>query len=123
MGAVAIQQMAERVSALLTERMHVKGGDLEAKLRRAGRRLPRKIRHAAQEVATAMAHSYNPKLLIQINEETVAENYDICVKYLTALNKGDKLRGVLLGLATSVLFSLLAVAAMVIGVLVWRGFL
>lgn len=123
MGAISIQQMAERISVLLTERMFIKGHDLDEKLHRAGRRLPRKVRVAAQAVATAMEQSYNPKLLLQINEEQVAENYDICIKYLNTLNKGHKLRGVLLGLSTSILFSLLAVAALVLGVLVWRGFL
>lgn len=123
MGAVSIQQMAERVSVLLTERMQIKGRDLDDKLRRAGGRLPRKVRLAAQGVAAAMEQSYNPKLLLQINEEKVAENYDICIKHLNTLNKGHKLRGVLLGLSTSILFSLLAVAALVFGVLVWRGFL
>jgi hypothetical protein len=123
MGAVSIQQMAERVSGLLTERMHVKGQDLEDKVHRAGRRLPRKVRHAAQELATAAENSYNPKLLLQINEEDVAENYDICQKYLGGLNKGHKLRGVLLGLSTSILFSLVVVAGLFVAVLVWRGFL
>lgn len=123
MGAVSIQQMAERVSALLTERMQIKGRDLPDKLGSAGRRLPRKVRVAAQDLATALEQSFNPKLLLQIDEEKVASDYDICIKHLTALNKGHKLRGVLLGLSTSVLFSLVAVAALLLGVLVWRGFL
>lgn len=123
MGAISIQQMAERVSILLTERLQIKGQDLADKLRRGGGRLPRKVRRAAQEIATANELSYNPKLLLQISEEKVAENYDICVKYLTKLNKGYRLRGVLLGLSTSILFSLVAVVGLVLAVLVWRGFL
>ena len=75
-----------------------------------------------QEVAVAMEQSYNPKLLLQIDEGKVAENYDICIRHLNGLNKGYKLRGVLLGLSTTILFSLLAVAALVLAVLVWRGF-
>ena len=123
MGAVSIQQMAERISVLLTERLHIKGRDLGDKLYRGGRRLPRKVRQAAKEVAVAMEQSYNPKLLLQIDEEKVAENYDICIKHLNAVNKGHKLRGMLLELSTSILFSLLAVLALVAGVMVWRGFL
>jgi hypothetical protein len=123
MGAISIQQMAERISALLTERLQIKGQDLAEKLRRGGGRLPRKVRQAAQELATASEHSYNPKLLLQINEEKVAANYDICVRYLTALNKGYRIRGMLLGLSTSILFSLVAVIGLVLAVLVWRGFL
>lgn len=121
MSAVTIQQMAERISALLTERMYIKGRDLGDKLSRGGRKLPRKVRKSADALAQAAEHSYNPKLLLQINEEEVAGHYDICLKHLTAVNKGHKTRGILLGLSTSILFSLLAVGALVIGVLVWRG--
>jgi hypothetical protein len=123
MGAVSIQQMAERVSILLTERMHIKGRDLGDKLRRGGRVLPRNVRQAAQELATAAEQSHNPKLLLQINELKVAENYDICVKHLNERHKNEKLRVTLLGLSVSILFSLLVVVAMVVGVLVWRGYL
>ncbi len=123
MGAISIQQMAERISVLLTERLQIKGRDLGDKVHRSGSLLPRRVRQAAKEVAVAMEQSYNPKLLLQIDEEKVAENYDICIKHLNTVNKGHKLRGVLLGFSTSILFSLLAVVAMVVGVLVWRGFL
>lgn len=123
MGAVSIQQMAERISILLTERMQVKGRTLDEKLAYAARRLPRKVRKAASEVATAVEHSYNPKLLLQIDMEQLATNYDICVKYLNGLNKGYRMRGILLGLSTSILFSLLAVVVLLLGVLMWRGFL
>ena len=123
MGAISIQQMAERISVLLTERLQVKGRDLEDKVHRSGRLLPRRVHQAAKEVAVAMEQSYNPKLFLQIDEEKVAENYDICIKHLNTVNKGHKLRGVLLGLSTSILFSLLAVVALAVGVLVWRGFL
>jgi hypothetical protein len=123
MGAVSIQQMAERVSVLLTERLKIKGRDLEEKLDRAGRRLPRKVRRAAQDMAAAAALSHNPKLLLQIDEERFAKNYDICIKYLNPLNRGYRVRGVLLGLSASVLFSLLVVAGLFLAVLVWRGFL
>lgn len=121
MGAKTIQQMAERISALLTERMQIKGRDLGEKLARGGRRLPRKVRISAEALRLAAEQSYNPKLLLQINEEDVANDYDTCVKHLRKLNKGHKLREVLLGLSTSILFRLVAVAALVLGVLKWRG--
>ncbi|QCO57925.1 hypothetical protein EOK75_19945 (plasmid) [Pseudorhodobacter turbinis] len=123
MSAVTTRQLAERISVLMTERMHVKGQDLEEKLARAGRRLPRREHKAALALAEAAHQAQNPKLLLQIDEESVAANYDICVKYLSALNRGHRLRGMLLGISTSILFSLLAVVAVLIAVLMWRGFL
>ena len=38
MSVVTVQQMADRVAALLAERLRVKGDTLEARLARAGRR-------------------------------------------------------------------------------------
>jgi hypothetical protein len=123
MGAVSIQQMAERISGLMTERMQVKGRNLDEKIANAGRRLPRRVRKAAEDIATAVEQSFNPKLLLQIDDEKLAADYDICVKYLNGVNKGYRMRGVLLGLSTSILFSLLAVAVLFVVVLVWRGLL
>lgn len=122
MGAITIQQMADRVAELLEERLGLKGDGLRAKLRKGGRLLPRKVLRAANDLAEAAEQSYNAKLLIQIDEEAVATNYDICVKHLSALNVWHRRTGVLLGLTTSILFSLLVVAGLVVAVLVWRGF-
>jgi hypothetical protein len=123
MGAVTIQQMAARISTLLTDRLRIKGGSLGEKLSRSGRSLPRKVSQAAEALNLAAEQSHNPKLLLQIDEEAVAANYDICMRYLGPLNKGDRIWGAMLSLSVSILFSLLAVAALVVGVLVWRGFI
>ncbi|MDT8854267.1 hypothetical protein RNZ50_04280 [Paracoccaceae bacterium Fryx2] len=119
MGAVTIQQMADRVSALMEERLRVKGRGLGEKVRRGGRLLPRRVRTAAEGLAQSAHMAQNPKLLLQIDEEQVAEAYDICVRHLGSVNR----YGVLLGMASSATASLMAVAALVIGVLLWRGFL
>lgn len=123
MGAITIQQMADRVAELLEERLGLKGDGLHAKLRKGGRMLPRKVLRAATDLADAAEQSYNAKLLMQIDEEAVATNYDICIKHLSGLNVWHRRKGVLLGVTTSVLFSLLVVAVLVLAVLFWRGFL
>jgi hypothetical protein len=123
MGAITIQQMADRVAELLEERLGLKGDGLQAKLRKGARLLPRKVSRAANELAEAAEQSRHAKLLLQVDEEAVATNYDICVKHLSGLNVWHRRRGVLLGLATSILFSLLVVAGLVLAVLFWRGFL
>jgi len=123
MGAITIQQMADRVAELLEERLGLKGDGLRAKLRKGGRILPRKVQRAATDLAAAEEQSHHAKLLLQIDMETVATNYDVCLKYLSGLNTWHRRKGVLLGLATSILFSLLVVAGLVLAVLVWRGFL
>ena len=51
MSAVTIQQMADRVAELLQERLSAHGVDLRARLKKAGRRLPRKVRSAGEKLA------------------------------------------------------------------------
>ena len=43
MSLATVKQMADRVDQLLEERLRLKGGTLDSKLRRAGRRLPRAV--------------------------------------------------------------------------------
>tara|TARA_R110002124_G_scaffold208002_2_gene374468 strand:- start:59 stop:430 length:372 start_codon:yes stop_codon:yes gene_type:complete len=123
MSAVTIQQMTERVAELMQRRLRVKGGDLKETVTRGRRMLPRKVRTAAEALALAETWSHNPKLLLQVDETVVAKDYDICVRYLSNLNRRERAKGFLLSLTTTLLFSLLGVIALVIAVLFWRGFL
>ncbi|HEX9859406.1 MAG TPA: hypothetical protein VGA75_13685 [Paracoccaceae bacterium] len=123
MGAVTIQQMADRVAALMEERLAVRGRDLAEKLRRGGRRLPRGVRAAADTLATAAQMAQNPKLLLRVDEGQVAEAYDLCLKHLGAVNLRGRRIALLIGMARSIAISLLAVVALVVGVLKWRGYL
>ncbi len=122
MSAVTIEQMANRVAELLEGRLRLKGGDLSDKLRRAGRRLPRKVREAGAVLVQAVSMAQVPKLLMQMDDETVAIAYDICVKHLNAVNPAAARRGMLLNMLASMGFSLLVVAGLVVVVLYLRGF-
>lgn len=121
MGAVSLQQMSDRIAALLEERLGVRGNGLAAKLKKAGRRLPKKVQEAGATLAQAAEMAQNPRFLMRINEEAVAEAYDLCVRHLSAIDRWDRRKGAILGVTTSIFFSLLVVAALVVAVLVWRG--
>ena len=123
MGAVTIQQMADRIAALLEERLRIRGAGLGAKMRRAGRTLPRNVRQAGRRLAAAAAMAQNPKLLPQVDEGKVAADYDLCLRYLSGLSLWDRRKAVFVGTATSIIFILLAVALLTAGVLRWRGLL
>ncbi len=121
MSAVTVQQMAQRVTALLDERLLARGDGLEAKLRYAGRQLPRKVRLAAGRLALAQARSGVPKLLLMVNEGDVARDYDICVRYLTTINP---LRGpvaAVVRVAASVAVGLLVLAVVAGGFFYTQG--
>ncbi len=123
MGSVSVQQMADRVAALMEERLRMRGTGLAEKLRRGGRALPRRIRAEAELLAAAAEKAQVPKLLMQLDHERVAAAYDACVRYLHPLGRGARVRGYALDLAAASGFALVVTAALVVGVLVWRGFL
>lgn len=121
MTAVAIQQMADRVAALMEERLALRGAGLEAKLRRAGRMLPRKVRDAGKRLDEAARLSQNPKLLLQIDMEKVSQDYDICMRHLGGISLWDRRMGRLLQASASILLILLVVGGLFLAVLRWRG--
>lgn len=123
MSAVTIQQMAERITALMEQRLRIKGKDLHEKLRKGGRVLPRRVRAAAEQLADAAERSQNPKLLLQIDEAQVTTAYDVCSKHLGKIDAGYRRTSSVLRQASSMVISLIAVALIVAGVLYWRGYL
>lgn len=123
MSAVTIQQMAERVTGLMEERLRIKGKGLREKLRKGGRLLPRRVRVAADQLALAAERSQNPKLLLQLDESDVAAAYDICCKHLGKIDANHRRMTGILGTASSMAASLLGVGLIVIAVLYWRGYL
>ncbi len=82
MGAVAIQQMVDRVSALMEERLGVDGSDLSARLARGGGWLPPHVRRAAKDLVRASEMARDPVTLLQIDMTRVSASFDTCVKYL-----------------------------------------
>ncbi|MFZ1471239.1 MAG: hypothetical protein WAT09_19995 [Paracoccaceae bacterium] len=121
MGAVSIAQMANRVSGLIEQRLGVRGRGLQEQIRKAGRRLPRRVRDAAVYLADAGLMAQNPKLLVRIDEGQVATAYDTCVKHLVRLNKGERRKGLILNAAASAAFAVLAVTVGVLVFVYWRG--
>jgi len=123
MSSGSIEQMADRVAALMQQRLHVGGASLSEKLRRGGRALPRSVRSEAALLAEASRQAANPKLLPQIDRDRVARAHDTCLRHLQGLDRAARRRSALMGVASSVAFSLFAVAVLVLAVLWWRGFL
>ena len=123
MTGVPIQQMADRVAALMEQRLRVRGTGLGEKLRKGGRLLPRRVRAAAEILQTGAVMAQNPKLWAQVDQQAVAQAYDTCVRHLNGVDGSDRRKGALVGVAASAAFSLLVVAALLLVVLHWRGFI
>jgi hypothetical protein len=123
MGAVAIQQIADRVAQLMDERLAVRGRTLGAKLQKGGKLLPRRIRDAAANLAEAAQKAQHPQLLGQIDMGKVAEDYDVCVRHLTAIDPAKHRQGAMRALLVAIAWGVLAVIAIVGGFMLWKGYL
>lgn len=121
MGVTTVQQMADRVAALMEQRLNVGGKGLREKLKRGGRRLPRKIRREAEYLAEVAELALHPKVQLMLDDARIAAAYDACVKYLNPIGATQRMKGALIGVGGSIAFALLAVSAGLIGVMVWRG--
>ncbi len=123
MSKISIQQMADRVSALLEERLKVQAPTLEGRIKRAGSKLPRKVRDAAEALVQATEMAKVPKLLMQIDYEAVATAYDLCVRHLNGVNRAERRMGQILDAGARIAFALLSVGILLVAVLYWRGFI
>ncbi len=123
MTGVPLQQMADRVAELMEARLGLRGAGLAEKLRKGRRVLPRRVAAAAETLAAGAAMAQNPKLLLQVDQEALAAAYDLCLKHLNGVDGRARRRGGVVNMLATSAFYLLVVAAALVGVLVWRGFL
>lgn len=120
MGAMTMIQMAERVSALLEERLKVRGRSLSEKVRKAGGRLPRKVRKAAALLGQVGDMAQNPKLLGRVDEAEVARAFDTCMRHFSKASSDGK-KSAVAGVVASIGFAIFTVILLVLGVIYWRG--
>lgn len=123
MGEKSAGEMAAALSLLLHQKLGVKGGGLEAKLARAGRRLPRRIRRQVQDIVEAEKREAHPKLARQIDAAALRRAFAAATKHLEAIDLAEQRRGLLLSVLGSVAIAVLAVFAGLTAFLVWRGYL
>ncbi|WP_300012870.1 hypothetical protein [uncultured Roseobacter sp.] len=114
---VDIEAKSEALSSALERRLGVKGRSLAQQVKRAGRRLPRRIRAQAQLVAEADAVRGNPRLLRQMGDEQVAQAYSEVLEHLAGIDRADARRGRILSVLAAIAFNLILLftALVVIG--------
>lgn len=114
---------AARLADLLESRLGLRGPGFEAKLARAGRLLPRRVRDEAEYIALARRMQANPKLAPQIDWARIDKGQAFVERHLKTLDPGDRFRLMFLSWLTENAVNLLIVAGLVAVALMWRGFL
>ena len=114
---------AARASALLRDRLGLRGSDLGRQLRKAGRRLPRRIRRDGETIVEADRFAAHPKMSRRIDREAVARADDRLTRHLEAIDPREARRTRLINLAALIAAQILLIAIAVLAVLSWRGLL
>ena len=87
--AVIILQKADRISALLEERVGVKAGtSLEAGLRHASRHLPYDARAAGRRLAAAGQLARRSAGIVDVDAHRFDDDYRVLLRHLQAIEPG-----------------------------------
>lgn len=116
-----IARQADALRGLIAAKHGVKARDLEQAVRRAGRRLPRRVRAQAQVMIEAQKRAGHPKLMRTLDAVAVRGAYDAVRDHLGAIDVADQRWGRFLGLAGLVAFQVIVVAAAFVTWLWWAG--
>ena len=113
-NAFVINQKASRVGELLEKRYGLRGQTLTERLQRGRRKLPSDLRRAVERLAQAEATAWPPKLLLSLDDQSIARDYRLIVKRLEAV-RGGGLGSQMLSSVTSAVLSLAVLGLGVVG--------
>ncbi len=117
-----VQKYIAEIQALMETKLWVKGRDLKAQTRKAGRRLPRKVRRDLRYLIDTAPLAENPKLGRMINQMKVDKAYANITAHLEQLNPREAMWTMLLNITASIALGLILIFVVVLYVLVQRGY-
>lgn len=127
MAEADVHALADEVAQLMVQRF---GGarrgarpDLETMLRRRGGALPRRQRRAARRLAEAQREARAPRVARQIDREPALRDHAELVRYLRPLGSGRRWANTATNIAAAVMLGLMVLGAVILWVLVRRGYL
>ena len=116
-----ISAKSEELCALLADKLSLRRGTLDQRLRRAGRRLPARIRQQGMLIAEAEAMAAHPRLARRIDHAALERAHAEVRAHLRGIDPADRRRGVILGMLGGLAFNILLFAALVLAFLRWQG--
>jgi len=113
-------QIAETI-ILLRKKLGVRDKTLAESVKRAKRRLPRRVYKQALVLAQAEEMADHPKLRLVLDTPKLTKASEDVQGHLRAINLADRRWGWFLGLLGSLSFNLIALTILVLVFLWWRG--
>ena len=117
------QSQVDAISTGLQKKLRLKPAPFPTLVARSRKGLPRHIWLKAKALADAQEYAQHPKLSHTLDFPDLSKSALLVQAHLKALDIADERRGRRLSLMGSLSFNLIVVVALVIIVLVWRGFL
>ncbi len=119
--ANSLQDQVNEISGLMEKQLRVRGADLSKQIRKAGRLLPRAVRHDALYLAQAVVLADNPKLFRMIDRTKADKAHANVVSFLEGISPRERMANQLLGVTASIALMIVAVFVVGLYVLVKRG--
>ena len=116
-----LQHRADKMAALIEEKLGTRGQGLEAKLARAGRRLPGYLRRDLDYIVQAMRMQDNPRLSRQIDWGRIDKGIAAAEHHLRQLDPWERRLGVTVNWLAGNVLNLLIVAGLAAAVVAWQG--
>ena len=118
----SVTHRSEELATLMRERLGVRLGDgFEAKVRHAGRRLPRWARRQAAVIVEALALETHPKLAQQVDQRKVNKAFKDLRYFLERQDPRSRRKNRILDLIAAIAFVIFVTIGLVLAVMVWRG--
>jgi len=106
----------------LHAKLGIKRRNLDKAMRRAGRRLPRRIRRQGAVLVQAEKLGGNPKLMRRIDPAAFEKAHAEMMTHLAAIDAADAFKGRLIAITATIAFNVIVLAAAFVTYLWWRGY-
>ena len=118
-----ITELQSDLQTRLGQKLGLRRGSLERRMAKAGRRLPRRVHRDAALIGKAGELADHPKLRRRVDRAGVQAAHDRIAEHLDKIDPRERRIRFWLGVLGGLAFNVLAVAALLIVVLKWRGYL
>lgn len=116
-----LDKRSARLQRLFEVQMGIKARSLPQALRRAGRRLPKRLRKQGAVILQTQKMAQNPKLARQLDSQEVDRAFEQITAHLETVDLKDERFGRFLGIAGIVSANLLIIVAGFVWWLWWQG--